>query len=373
MAKDLVSLIQSKRVVICCGSGGVGKTTTSAAIGMMAASRGLKTIVLTIDPAKRLANSLGIKDIDYREREIPPEEFARLQIPLKGSLTAMMMDTKRTFDALIRRYASSPDKAQAILENKLYQHLSNMMAGSQEYMAMEKLYEMVQDRDYDLIVLDTPPSRHALDFLEAPEKMRNMIGDSVMKLFLKPSLFVSRAGFKLLDNTMRRIMNSFDKVAGFDFLQDISAMLVTTSGLLEGFQERAEKVQKLLHDPKTSFLLIASPQPIPLREADYFYKKINEFKLPFSGFIFNRVEEEPEGLEDLPKGLTPPATDDLQEVKRLFKKLKERDHRLLKSFQKNLKREKDSIFFCKVPQLNQDVHDLKTLYLLGNKLFNGIH
>jgi anion-transporting ArsA/GET3 family ATPase len=365
-------LTEEKRVLICCGSGGVGKTTTAAAIALSASSRGLKTLVLTIDPAKRLANALGIKNIDYREKMLPRETLKKSGITPNAPLYAMMLDTKRTFDAIILKYASSPEQAEAILSNKLYHHLSNMIAGSQEYMAMEKLYEISQERDYDLIVLDTPPSRHALDFLDAPKKMSALVGDSVMKWFLKPSLFVSRAGLSVLDRSMKRVFRSFDKVAGFEFLQDLSAMLVTTSGLLAGFQERADKVQALLHDRQTSFILIASPQPIPLQEADYFFKKINEYSLPFSGFIFNRVQFIPGDGEKPPNGLTKKTRERYAEVERLFKSLSERDQRQLKKFQKKTGLEGANYFFRVLPQLEHDVHDLASLKDLGERLFSPV-
>lgn len=370
VSNSLAKIIEEKRVLICCGSGGVGKTTTAAALALFASSQGYKTIVLTIDPAKRLANSLGIQDIDYREKEIPARRLKEAGVPSKGSLFAMMLDTKQTFDSLIRKYATDSETAEKILNNKLYQHLSNMMAGSQEYMAMEKLYEIVQERDYDLIILDTPPSRHALDFLDAPKKMSAMIGDSIMKWFLKPSLFVSRAGLKFLNKSMRRVFRSFDKVAGFEFLQDLSEMLVTTSGLLGGFQERADKVQALLHDSGTSFLLIASPQPIPLQEADYFHQKIREYELPFSGFLFNRVQLPPEKGGKLPNGIRPKTRKQYEEVGRLFSNLSKRDFRELKGFQEKLKRKSISVLFQILPQLDHDVHDLEGLYELGKILFS---
>jgi anion-transporting ArsA/GET3 family ATPase len=365
----LKDLLWEKRVLICCGSGGVGKTTTAAAISLYAALEGLKTIVLTIDPAKRLATSLGIADIDYRERKIPEAEWEKIGLNPKAPLYAMMLDTKRTFDNLIQKHSSNPETAQAILDNKLYQHLSNMMAGSQEYMAMEKLFEVAQEGDYDLIVLDTPPSRHALDFLEAPEKMRNMIGDSILRIFLKPTIFASRAGFKLLDKTMRRIMASFDQVAGFEFLQDLSEMLVTTSGLLGGFKERAERVEKLLHDPRTSFLLVASPQPIPLQEVAFFYRKIDEYGFPFGGFIFNRVQEIPEADLSIPNSLTGGAKKELEAVVRLFQKLSQRDHSEINQFRKKVAGKADSFFYQTVPQLDRDVHDLGSLHEMTHYLF----
>ncbi len=368
--KSLTKLIEAKRILICCGSGGVGKTTTAAAIALKAAVLGYKTIVLTIDPAKRLANSLGIEKIDYQEKELPKAELKKAGVEVKAPLYAMMLDTKRTFDSLILKYAPTPERAQGILDNKLYQHLSNMIAGSQEYMAMEKLYEVAQERDYDLILLDTPPSRHALDFLDAPEKMKRMIGDSIMNWFLKPSLFISKAGLRFLDNSMRRVFQSFDKVAGFEFLQDLSAMLVATSGLLGGFQERAEKVAKILHDEKTSFLLIAAPQPIPLHEAEFFYRKIKEYQLPFSGFIFNRVQFLPEESENTRLNLTTRSGEAYQEMVRLFKKLYQRDRSEIIKFKEKMHLHSEKLLFKVVPQLDHDVHDLHGLNELGESLLS---
>lgn len=365
----VLSLALSKRVLICCGSGGVGKTTTAAALALQVATLGKKVLVLTIDPAKRLADSLGIAKIDYQERQIAPAQLKKVGIELKGSLHAMMMDTKQTFDDLIKRHAISGEKAQDILDNPLYQHLSNMIAGSQEYMAMEKLYEMVSERDYDLIVLDTPPSRHALDFLDAPQKMQKMIGESVMKIFLKPSLFVSRAGFKLLDRSMRKIMGSFDQIAGFEFLHDLSVMLVTLSELLDGFEERAKKVESLLHDPKTAFLLIAAPQPIPLREAEYFFHKVEELGLPFAGFIFNRVQNILDQKLTLPAQMASSTKTTLKKIQKLFTALAKRDHEELKKFKTKFKKDNGFLFHT-VSQLDHDVHDLKALHRLGSYLTN---
>jgi len=362
-------LLKEKKIIICCGSGGVGKTTTSASIALRAACQGYKTIVLTIDPAKRLANSLGIEKIDFQEKQIPKAELKKNGIEVKAPLFAMMLDTKNTFDALIRKYASDSVKAEAILENKLYNHLSNMIGGSQEYMAMEKLFEIAQERDYDLIVLDTPPSRHALDFLEAPGKMSAMVGDSIMKWFLKPGLFVSRTSLKILEKPMQRIFKTFDTVAGFEFLKDLSQLLNSVADLLAGFQERAQKVQALLHDPRTTFLLISSPQPIPLQEAEFFYKKIRENKLPFAGFIFNRVQPLPEASNELPASFKKKTRDAYAELKKMFKNLHDRDEDELGRFAKEMDLNQLSVILKTVPQLDHDVHDLAGLRELGDQLF----
>lgn len=361
-------LFNDKRVLICCGSGGVGKTTTAAALALSAAMRGYKTLVLTIDPARRLANSLGIEKIDYLEKQIPKAELKKAGIETKAPLFAMMLDPKHTFDALIVKHATSPEKANAILDNKLYRQLSSMIGGSQEYMAMEKLHEITQDRDYDLIVLDTPPSRHALDFLDAPARMSAMIGDSMMKWFLKPSLFVGRASLKILERPMHQVFKTFDKIMGFEFLQDLSEMLMSFSDLLEGFQQRAEKVQALLQDPKTSFLLISSPQSIPLQEAAYFYSKIVEKSLPFSGFIFNRVQRVPDGTDTLPASLPSTAREEYQELRKLFKNLQKRDQSEIEKFKDEID-SSEGLILKAVPRMDRDIHDLAGLRDLGEELF----
>ena len=234
---------------------------------------------------------------------------------------------------------------------------------------MEKLYEVVQERDYDLVVLDTPPSRHALDFLDAPSKMSAMVGDSVMKWFLKPSLFVSKNSLQLLEKSVKRVFKTFDKVAGFEFLQDLSAMLVSTSGLLEGFQERAQKVELLLHDKETGFLLIAAPQPIPLREAEFFHKKIQENALPFAGFIFNRVQILPKAGSRPPSSLKSKTQSEYQEMLYLFKSLAQRDGWEIEHFTQGVDLSKQGLIFKVMPLLEHDIHDLPGLYELGRELF----
>src|SRR5262245_10551474 len=288
---NLQVLLENRRLIVCCGSGGVGKTTTAAALAVKACLMGKKAVVLTIDPARRLAYSLGLSTLDNEEREIPPETFAAFKLKPKGRLFALMLDTKRTFDKIIERYAPSEESKQAILNNALYQHLSNMISGSQEYMAMEKIYDLYQKKAYDLLILDTPPTQHALDFLDAPQKMIQAVTDSMLKWFIKPSIFVGRTSLRILEKGARKILKVFDSVAGFEFLQDLSAMLISTAGLLEGFKERAREVEGVLRNPHTSFLLITSPQSMVVSEALYFHQKILEYKLPFAGFVVNRVHQ----------------------------------------------------------------------------------
>ena len=370
---SIEDLMERRRLLICCGSGGVGKTTTAAALGVKAALMGKKAAVLTIDPARRLANSLGLKALSNEERRIPEGEFAKFGLSPKGELFALMLDTKRTFDKIIERYSTSDETKNAVLQNTLYQHLSNMIAGSQEYMAMEKVYELYQKQDYDLLVLDTPPTQHALDFLEAPQKMIHAVTDSMLKWFLKPGIFMGRTGLRFLQKGARKILKVFDSVAGFDFLQDLSAMLISTAGLLEGFKERAQEVSSLLKDPKTAFLLVTSPQSMVVSEALYFHDKILEFDLPFAGFIVNRVHINSGFLKYLPtmlKALQSSALNEKQRegVTRILKSygtLVEQDQSQLKLLKERVENKNQLTL---VPNLESDVHDLAGLAELGKYL-----
>jgi len=282
-------LLLEKKILIVCGSGGVGKTTLSATLALNAARLGRRAIVLTIDPAKRLANSLGLSQIGHEPKEIEAKVFKGCGISMPGTLSAMMLDTKRTFDTIIERYAPNETTKTAILNNPIYHHLSNMVAGSSEYMAMEKLYEIYSKGDYDLLVLDTPPTQHALDFLDAPSKMANLLGDSLFKLLLKPSIFLGKKSFQVLQSGSKRLLRVLDKIVGFEFLQDLSVLFLTTGGMLEGFKERAEEVGKILRQDSTQFLLVATPNRLSIQESKFFLNKIQELELPFENFIFNRV------------------------------------------------------------------------------------
>jgi anion-transporting ArsA/GET3 family ATPase len=357
---SIKALLEERRLIVTCGSGGVGKTTTAAAMAVKACLMGKRVAVLTIDPARRLANSLGLKNLDNEAREVPLQAFQKFDLKPTGKLYAAMLDTKRTFDKIIERYAPSEESKQAIFNNSLYQHLSNMIAGSQEYMAMEKIYDLYQNPDYDLLILDTPPTQHALDFLDAPQKMIQAVTDSMLKWFLKPSLFVGRTSLKLLEKGAKKIFKVFDKVAGFDFLQDLSTMLISTAGLLEGFKERAHEVEGLLREPKTA-------------EALYFHQKILEYKLPFAGFIVNRVHENGGFsshltgiLKALPRlHLSENEKKGLEEILRSYATLVEQDKSQLKLLEEKIR---DKKMLTLVPHLDSDVHDLGGLAELGGYL-----
>lgn len=370
---NLENLIEKKRLIICCGSGGVGKTTMAAALALKATLMGKTVVVLTIDPARRLANSLGLKNLGNEEKEIPFSEFEKANLKPKGKMFALMMDTKRTFDKIIEKYAPSEESKQAIFNNTLYQHLSGMIAGSQEYMAMEKVYELYQNDKFDLIVLDTPPTQHALDFLDAPQKMTQAVSDSILKWFLKPSLFLGRASLKFIEKSTRTIFKTFDHVMGFDFMQDLSAMLISTAGLLEGFKERAQEVSDLLHQPKTAFLLVTAPQGMVVPEALFFHEKIKEYKLPFAGFIVNRVYPSlnfKSNKEELKKkmrkaDLTAKEVETLSDILEKYQCLVDQDQEHLDLLEERLKK-KESITL--IPYLDSDVHDLAGLAKIGEYL-----
>lgn len=275
------------RIVVCCGSGGVGKTTISAAIGLHGALSGLKTIVLTIDPARRLADVLGIGAFRDKARRVPLDSFGEMP----GELHAMMLDAKRTFDHLIERYAPK-EMQQRILANRYYQHLSENMGGSHEYMAMEKLYEIHAQGEWDLIVLDTPPSRRALDFLDAPQRVLNLLGHPYFMKLLRPRSRVGKLGGRVFGVVMTPFMKAISQVVGKQAMEDlVSFFSLFNDALLDGFENRAKAVESLLSDPITAFVAITTPRAYPMQEAGFFYRRLKERGMPFYGFVVNRVHQ----------------------------------------------------------------------------------
>jgi anion-transporting ArsA/GET3 family ATPase len=286
----LADLVRTRKVIVCVGSGGVGKTTTSAAIALKGAELGRSVCVLTIDPARRLANAMGLSELGNTESRVADDRLEAAGIhAATGQLWALMLDTKRTWDDLVLRFA--PDEAQArrILANHYYQQISSALAGSQEFMAMEKLYELHESGKYDLLVLDTPPTRHALDFLDAPAKMMGFMDEGVLKLFLAPSLLAGRLGLGFLKSSSAWLFAALERITGFEVLRDISEFVGSFSGMHAGFRDRAKKVEEFLRAGGSTFLLVTSPSPLTVEEAVYFYSKLAQYRLPFGGFIVNRV------------------------------------------------------------------------------------
>jgi anion-transporting ArsA/GET3 family ATPase len=278
-ALDFAELIADRetRIIVCCGSGGVGKTTTSAALALAAAEAGRTVVVLTIDPARRLAQSLGLVELDNEPR--------RVDVPgVKGELHAMMLDMKRTFDDIVTAH-STPERAEAILQNPFYQSLSSSFSGTQEYMAMEKLGQLRATDQWDLIIVDTPPSRSALDFLDAPNRMSRFLDGTMIRLLTgggRAGLKFASAGFMFFSKIISRIL-------GGQLLRDISAFVAALDTMFGGFRERATATYELLRRPGTWFVVVASPEPDALREASYFVDRLSAEGMPLAGLVLNRT------------------------------------------------------------------------------------
>ncbi|MGW1181202.1 ArsA family ATPase [Streptomyces drozdowiczii] len=271
------------RIIVCCGSGGVGKTTTAAALGVRAAERGRKVVVLTIDPARRLAQSMGIDSLDNVPRRVKGIEGEGA-----GELHAMMLDMKRTFDEIVEAHADA-ERARAILENPFYQSLSAGFAGTQEYMAMEKLGQLRAREEWDLIVVDTPPSRSALDFLDAPKRLGSFLDGKFIKLLMAPAKMGGRAGMKFLNVGMSMMTGTLGKLLGGQFLRDVQTFVAAMDTMFGGFRTRADATYKLLQAPGTAFLVVATPERDALREAAYFVERLAAEDMPLAGLVLNRV------------------------------------------------------------------------------------
>ena len=277
------------RIIVCCGSGGVGKTTTAAALGLRAAERGRHVVVLTVDPARRLAQSMGLTSLDNTPRPVPmPDGHG----DAGGSLHAMMLDMKRTFDEIVEGH-SDPDRAAQILANPFYQSLSSSFAGTQEYMAMEKLGQLRRADEWDLIVVDTPPSRSALDFLDAPQRLSRFLDGRLIRLLTAPTRVSSRAYLRVVNAGFGMFTGVVTKVLGTQLLRDVQTFVAAFDTMFGGFRERAEDTYRLLQTPGTAFLVIATPEPDALREASYFVERLSQDRMPLAGLILNRVHPSP--------------------------------------------------------------------------------
>jgi anion-transporting ArsA/GET3 family ATPase len=274
-------LVREKKVIVCCGAGGVGKTTTAAAIGVASAVHGRRVLVLTIDPARRLAEAMGIPEAARAPSPVPCSKLDQLGVPIHGELYAWMLSPEVVFESMVRRLASDEARVQEILGNRLYQHLSKIVAGMQEYTAAEALYTLSTEGKYDLVVLDTPPSRNALEFLEAPRKLSMFLDERVIGVFLPKKGAFMRAASDLIERV-------FSRAFGEGFYKDLQGFLGAFSGMFGGMRAHAEAVRKLLSSDDAAFLLVTSPEPAALAEASFFQAKIKELGLPFAGYVLNR-------------------------------------------------------------------------------------
>jgi len=363
-------ILDGKDICICAGSGGVGKTTTSAAIAAGMAARGLKVCVLTIDPAKRLADSLGLKELGNEAKQVDPALFEQQGVEIQGELWAMMLDAKATFDELVARQAPDEEARDRVLDNRIYQQISSALAGSQEYMAMEKLFELHSEGQFDLLVLDTPPTRNALDFLDAPKRLTQFIEGRSLRVFMKPTGLAA----KVAGRGASVALSVFKRIVGFDLLADLAEFFNAFSGMVDGFQARAKRVNSLLSDPHTCFLVVCGPQGEPVDEAVYFHRKLVEAKLPFGGVIVNKVHYPAEELRDEGAELAASLEEKLGDADLAarvaenfadYQALAERDARNIK----RLARELRTRGVIRVPILDEDVHDLAGLAEINRYLF----
>src|SRR3954463_5021990 len=281
------ALVRGKRIVICAGPGGVGKTTCAAAIAMGLAERGAKVAVVTIDPAKRRADALGRDELGNEPRLVDPQRFAGHGVEIEGELWALMLDAKRTFDELIEHLAPDERTRDEVFATRIYQQLSSAVAGSQEFTAIAKLYELDRDGDYDVLVLDTPPSRNALDFLDAPGRLTGFFQGRAIRVFMRPAGLSGR----ILGRGTGVVFGILQRVTGVDLLRDLSVFFRSLGGMIDGFTERARSVGALLSDPATTFLIVTAPRHDPVEEAIYFHRKLREAGLPFGGLVVNRVHQ----------------------------------------------------------------------------------
>ena len=362
---SVVPLLEGKRIVICAGSGGVGKTTTSAALAMGMAADGFKVAVVTIDPAKRLANALGMKELGNEPRLVDPERFSPHGIEMEGELWAMMLDAKRTFDALIEKLAPDDRTRDEVFANRIYQQLSSAVAGSQEFTAIAKLYELDQEGGFDLLVLDTPPSRNALDFLNAPQRLKGFFGGRAVRMFLRPA---GLSG-KVLGRGTGMVFSLLKRVTGVDLLQDLSVFFRTLGGMIDGFTERADRVEALLGDPATTFLIVTSPRHDPAEEAIHFHRKLAEAAMPFGGLVVNRVHTAPSADGALPRALASELGADLArrvgESAHELAALAARDDAGVEHLIEQLGSPPTIV----VPELDDDVHDIDGLVQVREYLF----
>jgi len=361
------------RILVCCGAGGVGKTTTAASLGLRAAERGRRVVVLTIDPARRLAQSMGLVELDNTPRPVAGVDEAK-----GGRLDAMMLDMKRTFDEVIETHAT-PEKAAQLLANPFYQALSSSFAGTQEYMAMEKLGQLRAQADgdpdgWDLVVVDTPPSRSALDFLDAPQRLGSFLDGRFIRVLSAPARAGGLAYLKVMSAAVGTVTGLMTKVLGAQVLRDVQTFVAALDTMFGGFRERADATYTLLQAPGTAFLVVAAPEPDALREASYFVERLGDERMPLAGLVLNRMHTVAgEGLsaeraltaaEDLDDSGDSPLTAGLLRIHADRMRLSAREQSVASRFFQA----HPSVRVARVPAWPQDVHDLDGLREVGEAL-----
>ncbi|MGE0323967.1 MAG: ArsA family ATPase [Polyangiaceae bacterium] len=379
----LDTLIDERHVVLCVGCGGVGKTTVAAALALAGARRGKRVLCLTIDPARRLANSLGLDRMTGEAQRVEPALFQRAGLEVQGSLTVMMLDTKRTFDELVTRHASTPAARDKILENRLYQYVSTSLAGTQEYMAMEKLLSVKQDDHYDLIVLDTPPTSNALDFLDAPERITEAIDSAAMRWFIQAFESSGKFSLNLVAKSVALVLRGIGKLTGGGFLEQMAEFITELNDLFGGFKTRAAEVAKAFRSQEFAYVLVTSPAPMAIREVLFFAERLHEQGMARDAFVVNRVHRAPRSIateseveaalsqHDIRLGPDAPAR--LVRAVSEEQRLAELDRSHLSRLEGALANNPDGSTPTRVniPALPSDVHDISTLAGISRLLAPG--
>ena len=379
---SLDGLLASREIVVACGPGGVGKTTTAAAAAAMAAARiGGKVLVLTVDPARRLADALGLSGIGNEERRVPDEAFAASGVKPAGELWAAMLDTKASWDALIRTHAPDARTREEILANPLYRNISGRFVQSHDYIAMERLFEIHTEGDYDLIVVDTPPTRNALDFLDAPERMADFFSSRLLRWLIVP--YRSR----LVNVASRPFYQVADRILGTQFLEDIAQFFILFQTMYDGFVERARAVQRLLSDRRTSFVVVSTLEAVPLREAEFFAEQLTGRKLNLGAIVLNKVLpaylRDPRGAvvaerlrdeaPELAGALASAVEADEQQLRRVLAEVGQSfcDYRVVAQREAEQRAELQTVpeTLVSVPFFDTDVYDLAGLLRLGARLW----
>jgi anion-transporting ArsA/GET3 family ATPase len=383
----LEQVVERHRIVIAAGSGGVGKTTVAASVALWGALAGRRTVVITIDPARRLASSLGLEALGAEARELPAEVFRAQGLAPRGTLAAMMLDQKGAWDALVERHAPAEARAR-ILANPFYQHLSQTFAGSHEYMAIEQLCVLADSGSYDLIVVDTPPTRHALDFLEAPRRIGDFLDRRVIRWFVRPYFSAGWSALRAMNRTAGFLLRRLEQATGISALTEISDFFTSMSGLFENFQGRVERAHEVLRGKKTAFVLVTGPEEQVLGDAEYLSGKMAALRMPLKGVVLNRVHrefrpspargsrreeigpEEAEQVESLVARAVGPG-ETASELARNFvdyQALARGESLRIEQFRMGLPR---AVPVVLVPNFPRDVHDLATLAAMHAHLFGA--
>jgi anion-transporting ArsA/GET3 family ATPase len=354
-------LAAERGIVVCCGSGGVGKTTTAAAIAVEGARLGRRACVVTIDPANRLADALGLASLTNEPGLVAGD--------WTGELWALMLDTKSTFDELVTTYAASPEQAQGILSNRLYRNLSEALSGTQEYMAMEKLYQLHHEGRFDLIVVDTPPSRNALDFLDAPRRLTRLLDNRIFRLLMMPT----RAYMRAVSLATQAFLRTVSKVVGSEVVKDAVDFFAAFEGMEQGFRDRAQRVLELLKEKTTAFLLIAAPRRDAIEEAMYFAERLHESSITIEVLVVNRLHPRfgpvPSVLTTKSAAAAPGAAALVDLLANLtdLQGIAEREERHFETLAAKVA----PAPVARVPFLADDVHDLDGLTEVGHYLFGS--